>query len=192
MAKLIYTSLCSLDGYFEDTAGRFDWAEPDGEVHAFINDLDRNIGIYLYGRRMYETMVFWETASTDAEVPEVYRDFAEVWQSAEKIVYSRMLPWPSSARTCIEREFDPESVRYLKRSSKTDIAISGGDLAGQALGAGLLDECHLFVFPVAVGGGKPALPKNTHAQFRLLDEQRFDSGVTHLHYGVLDPSPDLP
>jgi dihydrofolate reductase len=182
MAKLIYTSLGSLDGYFEDAEGKFDWAEPDEEVHAFVNDLDRQVGTYLYGRRMYETMVFWETVHTDADVPAVYRDFAEVWRAAEKIVYSRTIQTPASARTRIEREFEPDAVRQLKLSSTADITVGGGDLAGQAIKAGLVDECHFFLFPVAVGGGKRVLPDNTRTQFELLDERPFENGVVHLHY----------
>jgi dihydrofolate reductase len=187
MAKLIYTSLASLDGYFEDAEGRFDWAEPDEEVHAFVNDLDRQVGTYLYGRRMYETMVFWETAGTGADVPTVYRDFAEVWQAADKVVYSRTLKAPASARTRIERTFEPDTVRQLKQSSSTDITVGGGDLAGQAIQAGLVDECHFFLFPITVGGGKRVLPDNIRTRFELVDERRFRNGVVHLHYCVSSP-----
>src|SRR6188508_3167691 len=183
MAKLIYAALTSLDGYVEDEDGRFDWAAPDEEVHAFVNELERPIGTYLYGRRMYETMVFWETASEHrADEPAVFWDYAEIWRAAEKIVYSRTLQTPSSARTRIEREFDRDAVRQLKLSSTADIAVAGGDLAGQAIGAGLVDECHLFVCPIVVGGGKRALPNNVRAQLELLDEHRFATGVVHLHY----------
>ena len=170
MAKLIYAAISSLDGYVEDEEGTFDWAAPDEEVHAFVNDLERPIGTYLYGRRMYETMVFWETASAEADEPAVFSDFAEIWRAAEKIVYSRTLQTPSSARTRIEREFDPDAVRQLKQSSATDIAIGGAELAGQAFGAGLVDECHLFLCPIVVGGGKRALPDNVRAQLELLDD----------------------
>ena len=163
MAKLIYSVISSLDGYFEDAEGAFDWAEPDDEVHAFANDLDRPIGTYLYGRRMYETMVFWETASTAPDVPAVYRDFTGIWRAAEKIVYSRTLESPLSARTRIERTFEPDAVRQLKLSSSADIAVAGGDLAGQAMAAGLVDECHLFLCPIVVGGGARALPDNVRA-----------------------------
>jgi len=187
MAKLIYTSIGSLDGYFEDAEGKFDWAEPDEEVHAFVNDLDRQVGTYLYGRRMYETMVFWETVSTEADVPAVYRDFAEVWRAAEKIVYSRTIQTPASTRTRIEREFEPDTVRQLKLSSTTDIAVGGGDLAGQAMNAGLVDECHFILFPIAIGGGKRALPDNARTQFELLDEHRFKHGAVHLHYRTSIP-----
>jgi dihydrofolate reductase len=183
MGKLIYSAIGSLDGYFEDAGGRFDWAAPDEEVHAFVNDLERPIGTYLYGRRMYETMVFWETASTAGEPP-MFGDYAEIWRAAEKLVYSRTLQTPSSARTRIEREFDPDTVRQLKLSSTADISIGGGDLAGQAIGVGLVDECHLFVCPIVIGGGKRTLPDNVRAQLELLNERRFKNGVVHLHYRV--------
>jgi dihydrofolate reductase len=192
VAKLIYSAISSLDGYFEDVEGKFDWAEPDDEVHAFANDLDRPIGTYLYGRRMYETMVFWETARTDADVPAVYRDFADIWRKAEKIVYSRTLPTPSSARTRIEREFELDAVRQLKLSSTSDIAIAGGELAGQAIGAGLMDECHLFLCPIVVGGGKAALTGNVRTDLELLDEHRFKNGVVHLHYRTTAPDTERP
>ncbi len=184
MAKLIYVAIASLDGYVEDEEGRFDWAAPDDEVHAFVNDLERTIGTYLYGRRMYETMVFWETASTEADEPTVFSDYGGIWQTAEKIVYSRALHTVSSARTRIEREFDPDAVRRLKQSSAVDIAVGGAELAGHAIRAGLVDECHLFLCPVVVGGGKRALPDNVRAQLELLDERRFRNGVVHLHYRV--------
>jgi dihydrofolate reductase len=182
MAKLIYSAIASLDGYVEDEQGRFDWAAPDDEVHAFVNDLERPIGTYLYGRRMYETMVFWETASTGPGSPGVTRDFAVIWRAAEKIVYSRTLQTVSSARTRIERRFDPDAIRRLKETSGADITIGGAELASQAIAAGLVDECHLFLAPVIVGGGKRALPDNIRAQLELLDERRFRSGVVHLHY----------
>ena len=147
MAKLIYSAISSLDGYFEDAEGSFDWAAPDEDVHAFVNDLERPIGTYLYGRRMYETMVFWETASADVDEPAVFSDYAGIWRAAEKIVYSRTLQTPSSARTRIEREFEPDAVRQLKLSSTADIAVAGGELAGQAIGAGLVDECPSLLVP---------------------------------------------
>ncbi|MCA1709596.1 MAG: dihydrofolate reductase family protein [Actinobacteria bacterium] len=184
MTKLIYSVLSSLDGYFEDEEGGFDWAAPDDEVHAFVNDLERPIGTYLYGRRMYETMVFWETVSTETDEPAVFWDYAGIWRAAEKIVYSRTLQTPSSARTRIEREFEPDAVRQLKLSSTADISVGGGELAGQAIGAGLVDECHLFLCPIVVGGGKRSLPDNVRAQLELLDERRFENGVVHLHYRV--------
>jgi dihydrofolate reductase len=183
MAKLIYTTICSLDGYFEDADGRFDWSAPDEEVHAFVNDLERPIGTYLCGRRLYETMVFWETANTAGE-PAVFGDYAEIWRAAEKVVYSKTLPTPASARTRIEREFDPDAVRQLKLSSTADISIGGGDLAAQAIGAGLVDECHLFLSPIVIGGGKRSLPEKLRLQLELLDERTFENGVVHLHYRV--------
>jgi dihydrofolate reductase len=182
MAKLIYSAITSLDGYIEDVEGKFDWAAPDHEVHAFVNDLERTAGTYLYGRRMYETMVSWETVSTGADQPSVTRDFAEIWQSAEKVVYSRTLQSVSSARTRIERVFDPERIRQLKDRSGRDITVGGPEIAGQAIDAGLVDECHLFLGPVVLGGGKRALPANVRAQLDLLDERRFGTGVVHLHY----------
>jgi dihydrofolate reductase len=184
MTKLIYSVISSLDGYFEDAEGKFDWAAPDEAVHAFVNDLVRSIGTYLYGRRMYETMVFWETVSNEADEPAVFWDYAEIWRAAEKIVYSRTLQTPSSARTRLERAFEPDAVRQLKLSSTADIAVAGGELAGQAIGAGLVDECHLFLCPIVVGGGKRALPDNVGAQLELLDERRFENGVVHLHYRI--------
>jgi dihydrofolate reductase len=184
MAKLIYAAIASLDGYVEDEEGRSDWAMPDEEVHAFVNDLERPIGTYLYGRRMYETMVFWETASTEADEPAVFWDYAGIWRAAEKIVYSRTLETVSSARTRIEREFEPDAVRRLKQSSGADIAIGGAELAGHAIGAGLVDECHLFLCPIVVGGGKRAVADKVRAQLELLDERRFRNGVVHLHYRV--------
>jgi len=184
MTKLVYAAIASLDGYVEDEAGRFDWAAPDEEVHAFVNELERPIGTYLYGRRMYETMVFWETVGADADEPAVFLDYAQIWRAAEKVVFSRTLEVPSSGRTRIERRLDPDALRALKRSSPTDLSIGGAELAGQALTAGLVDECHLFVCPVVVGGGKRALPHGVRSTLELLDERRFGSGVVHLHYRV--------
>ena len=184
MGNLIYAAIASLDGYVEDGEGKFAWAMPDEEVHAFVNDLERPIGTYLYGRRMYETMVFWETASSEADEPAEFGDYAGIWRAAEKIVYSRTLEAASSARTRIEREFDRDAVRRLKQSSGTDIAVGGAELAGHAIGAGLVDECHLFLCPIVVGGGKRALADNVRAQLELLDERRFRNGVVHLHYRV--------
>jgi dihydrofolate reductase len=185
MAKLIYSAIASLDGYVEDKQGKFDWAAPDDEVHAFVNDLERPIGTYLYGRRMYETMVFWETVSTSGDQSAVTRDFAEIWRAAEKIVYSRTLQTLSSARTRIERGFEPAAIRRLKESSARDITVGGAELAGEAIAAGLVDECHLFLSPIVVGGGKRALPDDVRAALELLAERRFRSGVVHLRYGVV-------
>ncbi len=184
MAKLIYSAITSLDGYVEDEEGKFDWAAPDDEVHAFVNDLEQPIGTYLYGRRMYETMRFWETAGTSADQPAVPRDFAEIWRAADKIVYSRTLQTVSSARTRIERNFDVDVVRRLKETSGSDITIGGAELAGEAIASGLVDECHLFLGPVVVGGGKRALPGGVRVQLELQDERRFRSGVVYLSYRV--------
>ena len=184
MARLIYSAIASLDGYVEDKQGKFDWAAPDDEMHAFVNDLERPIGTYMYGRRMYETMVFWETVSTSGDQSAVTRDYAEIWRAAEKIVYSRTLQTLLSARTRIERDFDPAAIRRFKESSGRDITIGGAELAGEAIAAGLVDECHLFLGPIVVGGGKRALPDDVRAQLELLAERRFRSGVVHLHYAV--------
>ncbi len=181
MGRLIYSAIASLDGYIEDDHGGFEWAAPDEEVHAFVNDLERPIGTYLYGRRMYETMVYWETEGDDAPVT---RDYASIWRSADKIVYSRTLQTVSSARTRIERHFDPAAVEELKATSPSDISIGGAELAGQAFAHGLVDECHLVLQPVLVGGGKRALPTGVRADLELVDERRFSSGVVHLHYRV--------
>jgi dihydrofolate reductase len=158
MAKLIYSAITSLDGYVADEDGNFDWAEPDQEVHTFVNDLERPVGTYLYGRRMYEVMVGWETAHTLADQPPFMRDFAEIWQAADKIVYSTTLETASSARTRIERHFDREQVRQLKAQAARDLIVGGPDLAAQAFKAGLVDECHLFLAPTIVGGGKQSFP----------------------------------
>jgi dihydrofolate reductase len=182
MAKLIYSAIASLDGYVADEDGNFDWAAPDDEVHAFVNDLERPIGTYLYGRRMYETMVYWETAHTVADQSRAMQDYAAIWQSADKVVYSKTLDTVSSARTRIEREFDPEAVRRLKAEARRDISMGGPTLAGAAIEAGLVDECHLFVVPAVVGGGKRSLPDDVRLDLELLDERRFAGGVVHLHY----------
>ncbi len=178
---LIYSAIASLDGYVEDEASRFDWAAPDKEVHAFVNELERPVGTYLYGRRMYETMVVWETL--DDERP-VMRDFAELWRAAEKIVYSRSLESASSARTRVERDFDVGSVRQLKEAAEADVSIGGAELAGQAIEAGLVDECHLIVVPVLVGGGKRAFPEGVRVDLELLDERRFAGGAVYLRYNL--------
>jgi len=184
MATLIYSAITSLDGYVADENGTFDWAAPDDEVHAFINDLERPVGTYLYGRRMYEVMVFWETAHTLPEQSPSIQDFAAIWQMAEKIVYSRTLETVSSVRTRIERDFDPEAVRRMKAAAGSPISVGGPDLAAQALKAGLIDECHLFVAPIVVGGGTQAMPNNVRLALELLDERRFSNGVVHLHYRI--------
>jgi dihydrofolate reductase len=182
MAKLVYSAIASLDGYIADEDGNFDWAVPDEEVHAFINDLTRPLGIYLYGRRMYETMVGWETDHTLAEHSPLMRDFAELWQAADKIVYSGTLEAVPTARTRIEWDFDPQAVRKMKASAVRDIIVGGSDLAAQAFRAGLVDECHLFVAPIVVGGGKRSLPNDVRVQLELLGERRFGNGMVYLHY----------
>ena len=181
MAKLIYSAITSLDGYVADKNGNFDWAAPDEEVHTFVNDLERPVGTYLYGRRMYEVMVYWEAAPAADQPPSV-RDFAEIWKSADKIVYSKTLQTASSARTRIERDFDPESVRHMKATSERDITVGGPDLAAQAIRAGLVDEFQLFVAPVVIGGGKQSLRNDVRLGLELVDERRFASGVVHLRY----------
>jgi dihydrofolate reductase len=183
MAKLISSAITSLDGYIADEDGNFDWAAPDEEVHTFVNDLERPLGTYLYGRRMYETMLYWETAHTVADHP-VEQDFAQIWRAAEKVVYSKTLDTVSSARTRIERAFDPDAIRQMKASAERDISVGGPDLAAQAFGAGLVDECHLFVAPIVVGGGKPALPKGVRVKLELLDERSFGNGMVYLRYGA--------
>jgi dihydrofolate reductase len=182
MAKLIYSAITSLDGYVADEDGNFDWAAPDEEVHSFINDLERPVGTYLYGRRMYDVMAYWESANTVADQPPVVRDFAEIWQAADKIVYSKTLETASTLRTRIEREFDAEAVRQMKAAAGRDITVGGPDLAAQAIKAGLVDEYHLFVAPIMVGSGKQSLPNNVRVKLELLDERRFGSGMVHLHY----------
>jgi dihydrofolate reductase len=184
MARLIYSAITSLDGYVADEEGTFDWAAPDEEVHAFINDLERPIGTYLYGRRMYDTMVYWETAHTLAGQPEVFRDFTEIWQAADKVVYSRTLETVSSARTRIERAFDPETIRRMKARAGRDIMVGGPNLAAQAIRAGLVDELQLFLTLIVVGGGRRSLPTNIRLNLELLDERRFGSGVVYLRYRI--------
>jgi dihydrofolate reductase len=186
MAKLIYSAIASLDGYVADEEGNFDWAAPDEEVHSFINELERPIGGYLYGRRMYEVMAYWETADAVADLPSVEQDFAGIWQEADKIVYSSTLETVSTARTQIERKFDPDAVRQLKAAAGRDISVGGPELAGQAIEAGLVDEFHLFVTPIVVGGGNPSLPKGHRVTLELLDERRFGNGVVYLHYRLPD------
>jgi dihydrofolate reductase len=184
MGSLIYSAITSLDGYIADEHGKFDWGEPDEEVHAFVNDLERSVGIHLYGRRLYEVMTAWETLNTENQ-PAHIRDFAEIWQAAEKIVYSRSLESVSTARTRIEREFDPEAVRDLKATADTDLLVGGPDLAAHAFKAGLVDECQPFVAPMIVGGGKRFLPDHLRQELELADERRFANGMVHLRYRLL-------
>lgn len=182
MARLIYAAIASLDGYVADADGGFAWSMPDEEVHAAVNDLERTVGTHLLGRRMYEVLLAWETMDTGPEQPEVIRDYAGIWRSADKVVYSRTLEGVSSARTRLEREFDAEEVQRLKASATRDLAVGGPELAAQALRAGLVDELHLFLNPVVVGGGTPALPDGLRLDLELLGERRFGNGVVHLHH----------
>jgi dihydrofolate reductase len=182
MARLIYTTNASLDGFTEDRDGKFDWTTPGEEYFRFITNLLRAEGTHLYGRRMYESMLVWETDPHLAAVSPLMRDFAEVWQAADKIVYSRTLESASTRKTQIERNFDPEAIRRLQETAEQDIHIGGPELAAQAFRAGLVDECHLFLFPILVGGGKPAFPVDLRLELELLEERRFGSGVVYLHY----------
>ena len=184
MAKLIYVSNVSLDGYIEDEHGSFDWTATDDELFAFITDLVRPAGTYLYGRRMYDTMAVWETDSTLAAQSELMADFANVWQAASKVVYSTTLDAVSTAKTRIERTFDPASVRDLKASATSDLTVGGPHLAAHAFEAGLVDECHLFIRPIVVGGGKPALPGGLRTDVELLDDRDIGNGVVYLRYRV--------
>ena len=178
-AKLVYSAIASLDGYVEDADGRFDWSVPDEEVHAFVNALERPVGTYLYGRRMYETMRYWGSADAGGQSP-ASREYAEIWRAAEKIVYSRTLDGVSTARTRLVREFDADEVGHLKQASAADISVGGAELAGLALHAGLVDELHLLLVPVLVGAGKRALPE-LRAGLELAGERRFAGGAVHLH-----------
>jgi dihydrofolate reductase len=184
MAKLIYVTNVSLDGYIEDEHGSFDWTAPDDELFAFITDLVRPGGIYLYGRRMYDTMAPWETDPALAAQSELMADFANVWQAADKVVYSTTLSAVSTAKTRLERRFDPVSVRDMKASATSDLTVGGSHLAAHALKAGLVDECHLFIRPVLVGGGKPALPSDTRTDLELLDDRRLGNGVVYLRFRI--------
>ena len=182
MALLIYSAISSLDGYTEDMDGKFDWAAPDEEVHRFANDLERPAGTHLYGRRMYETMMVWETDPSLAAESPLLRDYAEIWQAADKIVYSRTLEAVSTRKTQLERNFNPEAIRHLKQTTERDILIGGPELAAHAFRAGLIDECHLFLTPVIVGGGKPSLPDKVRLELELLEERRFANGTVFLRY----------
>jgi dihydrofolate reductase len=184
MAKLIYSAIASLDGYVADDQGNFDWAMPDEEVHAFVNDLERPLGTYLYGRRMYETMKVWESDEILEGQPQVMYDYAEIWRAAEKIVYSRTLEEVGTSQTRLERTFDPNSVRALKKAEERDISIGGAELAGEALSAGLVDELQMILVPVAVGAGNPALPMQARKALTLLGQRSFANGTIYLHYRV--------
>jgi dihydrofolate reductase len=184
MGKLTYSAIASLDGYIADRDGNFDWSAPDEEVHAFINDLERDVGTYLFGRRMYEVMSAWETWDTTGEPP-VIQDYARIWQRADKIVYSTSLEAPTTARTRIERSFSPDAVRELKDGIDGKISIGGATLAAVALRNGLVDECQIFLNPVAVGGGKRFLPDGLNLRLELLEERKFGNGVVYLRYRTL-------
>jgi dihydrofolate reductase len=186
MGKLTYSAIASLDGFVEDASGAFDWAAPDAEVHAFVNELERPVGTYLYGRRMYETMLFWETQGDGSDDHEVTADFARVWRAADKVVYSRTLESVSSERTSLVREFEPEAVAAMKAASGADLTIGGAELAGRALAAGVVDELQLLLVPVLVGSGKPALPAGVRCDLELLEHRAFGSGTAFLRYRV-DP-----
>jgi dihydrofolate reductase len=181
---LIYSAIASLDGYVAGADGNFDWAAPDEEVHRFVNELERPVGTYLYGRRMYETMAVWETMDADPGLDAFMRDFAAIWRGADKVVYSRTLETVASARTRIEPEFDPEAVRRLKAEAERDITVGGADLAGQALAADLVDELQLLIAPVIVGGGTPALPDGVRLDLELREERRFANGTVFLRYAT--------
>ena len=186
MARLIYAAFASLDGYVEDADGSLAWGVPDEQVFAFVNDLERTIGTYLYGRRMYEAMLPWETAHLDAaEAPEAQREFAEIWRAAEKVVYSRTLPVVSTTRTRLESDFDPSAVRKLKESSPSDLSVGGAGLAAVAIAAGLVDEIHVFACPVLLGGGRPMWPVDgNRLDLTLMGERRFSGGTRYLRYEV--------
>jgi dihydrofolate reductase len=182
MARLIYSTIASLDGYIADEDGKFDWAAPDEEVHTFINDLNRPVGTYLLGRRMYDVLAYWDDPPGLDEQPSFVREFTEIWQDADKLVYSKTLETARTARTRIERDFDPEAIRQLKAHSDRDLSIGGPDLAAQAIRAGLVDEIQLFVVPVIVGAGTQALPRDARIDLELVDERRFRNGTVFLHY----------
>ncbi len=184
MGKLVYGAIASLDGYVNDASGGFDWAAPDEEVHQFVNDLERPVGTYLYGRRMYDVMRYWATADAEPGQPPVGLDYAAIWQAADKVVYSRTLAEPTTPRTRVEPDFDPEQVRRLVAAADHDVSIGGATLAGAALAAGLVDELHLFLNPVVVGAGTRALPDRVRLDLELLAEHRFGNGVVHLHHRV--------
>lgn len=184
MGRLIYTAITSLDGYVNDTAGGFDWSAPDGEVHAFVNDLERDVSTYLYGRRLYEVMVAWETISTDPEQGVETADYARIWQAADKIIYSASDPSVGSERTRVLTAFEPAEVRAIKAAHTGALSIGGPTLAASALRAGLVDEIRLLLNPVVVGGGTAALPDDVRLELELLAHRRFSHGVVYLAYRV--------
>ena len=184
MSKLIYAVNTSVDGFMEDQDGNFGWTEPNDEVFKFITDLMRPIGTHLLGRRMYETMMVWETDPKFAAESSLKRDFAEVWQAANKIVFSTTLENLPTRKTQLMRSFEPETIRQLKANSEHDILIEGPEIASHAFRAGLIDECHLFILPVVVGGGKSAIPNNLRLNLELLEEQHFGNGTVYLRYRI--------
>lgn len=188
MARLIYTAIASLDGYVNDSEGGFDWAAPDAEVHAFVNDLERDVGTYLCGRRLYETMVYWETAPTtgptDDPTGDVGPDYARIWQAADKVVYSRTLEAVASKRTTLERHFEPAAVARFVASAERDVSIGGATLAAEALRAGIVDELRLLTVPAVVGGGTRTLPDGIRLDLELAGQRRFAGGVTYARYAV--------
>ncbi|WP_207343369.1 dihydrofolate reductase family protein [Arthrobacter sp. E3] len=184
MGQLVYSAITSLDGYIEDREGGFTWGMPDDDVHSFINNLERSIGTYLYGRKLYEVMKSWEPLFGQPDLIRVERDFAAIWHMSEKVVFSRTLEEVSTARTRIERTFDPEAIRAMKASAEDDLSVGGAELAGTAFKAGLVDQIHLFISPILIGGGKPALPDAAATRLELLDQHGFGNGIVHLHYRV--------
>ena len=188
MAKLVYMTLMSLDGYVADRSGNFDWAMPDAEVHAFVNELERGYGTLLYGRRMYDVMTFWEDQTALKDEPKVVQEYGEIWRAADKIVFSRSLRAARTARTRLVGEFDASEVREMKVRAPRDLAVGGSELAGVAFHAGLVDEIRLIIVPVAVGDGTAALPRDMQVPLVLLDERTFANGMVHLHYVVGPPS----
>jgi dihydrofolate reductase len=184
MGKLVYSMIVSLDGYVNDAQGQFGWGAPDEELHVFIGEQSRSLGTYLYGRRIYETMLFWETAHTLPDAPPFVVEYAQVWQAAEKVVHSTTLQDVASARSRLVRSFDPEAVGELKAASPLDVSVHGPHLAAHALRAGLVDEVQLYVAPVLVGGGTRFFPDDVQLDLELLDQRRFGGGVLYLRYGV--------
>ncbi len=182
MAKLIYWMNTSLDGYVADEAGNFDWTAPSDDVHAFANELERPIGTYLYGRRVYETMAVWQTMGAAEDEPAVIREFGQIWRAADNVVYSRTLEHVTTPKTRLERQFEPAAIRQMKAEASRDISINGPTLAAHAIRAGIVDEYHVLIYPVVVGGGLAWLPRDVRIGLELLDEHRFENGVVHLHY----------
>jgi dihydrofolate reductase len=191
VAKLIYSNIASLDGYVEDEDGTFGWAEPNEKVHAYINELVRPIGTFLYGHRLYEVMAAWETLNSAGQ-PRLMQDFAEIWRAAEKIVYSKTLDTATTAKTLIERDFDTGVIRRMKMEAERDISVGGPGLAATAFKTELIDECHLFLVPIIVGGGKQALPRGVRVELELLNERRFGNGTVYVHYRTRTPDASSP